>query len=259
MKKLEAKVAIITGASQGIGFGIAKRFAKEGAVVAMCSRNPDTLGKAAKEVAAIGGKVIHQTCDVTSNEEINAFVELVLREAGAIDILVNNAAYMPAQQNMLEDLDDDEYQRSIDGGINSVYRFMKRVFPVMKEKGGKIINFSSIGGIRGVQGTGGYAAGKTAIIGITRVAANEWGKYGINVNCVAPMAMTTGWSELMKSLPEGADPWAALNVRPNALGYVGDPEEHIAPPVVFLASDDANYITGHVLPLDGGLLEVESV
>ena len=99
---------------------------------------------------------------------------------------------------------------------------------------------------------------KTAIIGITRVAANEWGKYGINVNCVAPMSMTTGWSELMKTLPEGTSPWAAVNVRANALGYVGDPEEDIAPPVVFLASEDANYITGHVLPLDGGLMEVES-
>ena len=259
MKKLEGKVAIITGASQGIGFGVAMRFAKEGATVAMCGRNPETLEKAAKEVAAVGGKVISQTCDVTSSEQINALVDRVLEDAGTIDILVNNAAYMPGKQTNLEDSDDEEYNKSMDGGINSVYRFMKRVFPIMKENGGgKIVNFTSLGGIRGVQGTGGYAAGKTAIIGLSRVAANEWGKYGINVNMVAPMAMSTGWAAVMETLPEGTDPWSVMNLRGNALGYVGDPEEDVAPAVVFLASDEARYITGHVLPLDGGLMEVES-
>ena len=259
MKKLEGKVAIITGASQGIGFGCAMRFAKEGATVAMCGRNPETLEKAAKEVAAVGGKVIHKTCDVTSGEQIDALIEHVLEEAGTIDILVNNAAYMPGRQIMLEDADDDEYHKSMDGGINSVYYFMKRLLPVMKKNGGgKIVNFTSMGGIRGVQGTGGYAAGKTAIIGLSRVAANEWGKYGINVNMVAPMAMSTGWEAVMETLPEGTDPWSIMNLRGNALGYVGDPEEDIAPAVVFLASDDARHITGHVLPLDGGQMEVES-
>ncbi len=258
MPKLEGKVAIITGASAGIGLGVAKRFAKEGAVVAMCARTPETLEKAADEVRAVGGKVIHKTCDVTSYDEIDPFLELVLREAGTIDILVNNAAYMPTEHNMLEGLDESEYLSGLEGAIHSTYRMMQRVFPVMKEKGrGKIINFTSLGGIRGVQGTGGYAAGKMAIIGISRVAANEWGKYGINVNCVAPMSMTTGWSELMKTLPEGSDPWEAVGTRGNALGYVGDPEKHIAPPVAFLASDDADYITGHVMPLDGGLVDLE--
>jgi len=258
MGKLEGKVAIITGASAGIGFGVAKRFAKEGAVVAMCSRTKSTLDKAAAKVAEIGGTVIHQTCDVTSNEEINSFVELVLEKAGTVDILVNNAAYMPDGHYFLESLEEEEYLAGIEGGIHSTYRFMKRVFPIMKEKGGgKIINFSSIGGIRGVKGTAGYAAGKMAIVGISRVAANEWGQYGINVNCVAPMSMTSGWSQLMDSLPEGSDPWEAVGTRSNALGYVGDPEEDVAPPVVFLASDDAKYITGHLMPLDGGLIDLE--
>ena len=258
MKKLEGKVAIITGASQGIGLGIAKRFAKEGAVVAMCSRNPESLDKAAKEVAEIGGKVIHQTCDVTSGKEIDAFVEFVLHEAGTIDILVNNAAYMPTGYTNLEDESEEEYLKFIDGGVNSAYRFMQRVFPTMKEKGGKIINFSSFGAIRGGQGLGGYAAAKSAVLGLTRVAANDWGKYGINVNCVAPWAMNDNWAGMMKSLPEGTEPWEAVNLRANALRYVGDPEEDIAPPVVFLASDDAKYITGHLMPLDGGFMDVES-
>lgn len=258
MPRLEGKVAIITGASAGIGLGVAKRFAKEGAVVAMCARTEETLAEAAAEVAAIGGKVIHKTCDVTSYEEIDQFIELVLNEAGTIDILVNNAAYMPTQHNMLEGLDEEEYLAALEGGIHSTYRMMQRVFPVMKAKGkGKIVNFTSLGGIRGVKGTGGYAAGKTAIIGISRVAANEWGQYGITVNCVAPMSMTTGWAQLMETLPEGSDPWEAIGTRGNALGFVGDPEQHVAPPVVFLASEDADYITGHVMPLDGGLMDLE--
>lgn len=258
MGKLEGKVAIITGASAGIGLGLSKRFAKEGAIVAMCARTQSTLDQAAAEVQSIGGTVIHQTCDVTSNEDINSFVEIVLDKAGTVDILVNNAAYMPTGHNYLEGLDEREYLAGVEGAIHSTYRFMQRVFPIMKEKrSGKIVNFSSIGGIRGVKGTAGYAAGKMAIVGISRVAANEWGKYGINVNCVAPMSMTSGWSELMKTLPEGSDPWEAVGTRSNALGYVGDPEEDIGPPVVFLASDDAKYITGHLMPLDGGLLDLE--
>lgn len=252
------KVAIVTGASAGIGLGIAKRFAREGAVVAMCSRTKATLDDAAAQVREIGGKVIHSTCDVSSPEQIDEFVGGVVEEAGAVDILVNNAAYIPSSPTPLEDIADEDFENAINGGLYSTYFFMKRVLPIMKEKGtGRIINFSSIGGIRGVHGAAGYGAAKMGIVGLTRVAANEWGKYGITVNCVAPMAMSETWAELMKTLPEGTDPWEAANVRSNAVGYVGDAEADVAPPVVFLASDDARYITGHVMPIDGGLVDLE--
>lgn len=257
MKSIAGKVAIITGASAGIGLGIAKYFSREGAIVAMCSRNPETIEQAAQEVRAQGGRVLYKACDVTSVEQINAFVEYVVEQTGGVDILVNNAAYLMSTLNPLNEWDEAKYLKAIDAGVNSVYRFMNRIFPLMKDNGGKIINMTSIGGIRGVQGTGGYAAAKSALIGLTRVAANDWGKYRINVNCVAPMAMSATWAERMKEFPEGTDPWEVSNVRSNALGYVGDAEKDIAPVVAFLASENANYITGAIIPADGGLLDVE--
>lgn len=258
MKSIEGKVAIITGASAGIGLGTAKYFAREGAIVAICGRNAERLDSAAGEIASLGGKVIQMVCDVTSATQIDAFFTHVAEQAGGLDILINNAAYMmPAGPQRLDELDETEYLNAIDGGVNSVYRCMKRAFPMMKDKGGKIINFTSIGGIRGVKGGAGYGAGKSAIIGLSRVAANDWGQFGINVNVVAPMAMSEAWAIAMKRVPEGTDPWEAINTRSNALGYVGDPERDIAPVIAFLASENANYMTGAVIPVDGGLLDVE--
>lgn len=257
MRKLEGKVAIVTGGAQGIGFGIAKRFVNEGATVAICDINSAKLEEAATKLSAINQTTISKVCDVTSNEEIDAFVRHVVERAGGVDVLVNNAAYIPPPVP-LQDEDEDDYLRTIDVGVNSAYRFMRRVFPLLKDKGGKIINFTSMAGIRGTKGAGGYAVAKAGVIGLTRVAANDWGKYGINVNCVAPMAMTDKWAAFMETMPEGMSPTDAIGVRASALGFVGRPEQHIAPAVVFLASEDSDYITGSVLPVDGGVGDVET-
>ena len=254
MKRLEGRVAIVTGGNQGLGFGIAMRFVKEGATVAICARNGEKLQKAADKLSAMGGNVIHQVCDVTSDEQIDNFVNHVVEKVGGVDILINNAACIPVQAS-LEDCDEDNYLQAVDAGVNSVYRFMRRVFPLMKDKGGKIINVSSLAGIRGVKQSGGYATAKAAIVGLTRVAANDWGQYGINVNCIAPMGMTETWAA---HLPEDCEnPFLASGLRSNALGYAGDPEKHIAPAVLFLASEDSDYITGALLPVDGGLCDLE--
>ena len=255
MNKLEGKVAIVTGAARGIGFAIARRFVDEGATVAICDINSAKLEEAATKLSAINQATLHKVCDVTSNEEIDAFVRHVVEHAGGVDILVNNAAYSPAPVPLQ---DEDDYLRTMNVGVHSTYRFMKRVFPLMKDKGGKIINFTSMAGIRGTKGAGGYAVAKAGVIGLTRVAANDWGEYGINVNCVAPMAMNDIWASIMERMPEGTRPTDAVGVRATALGFVGESDKHIAPAVVFLASEDSDYITGLFMPVDGGVTDVET-
>ena len=128
----------------------------------------------------------------------------------------------------------------------------------MKDKGGKIINFTSTAGIRSTKGAGGYAVAKAGVIGLTKVAANDWGEYGINVNCVAPMAMNDVWASIVEKMPEGTSPTEAVGARATALGFVGEADKHIAPAVVFLASEDSDYITGLVMPVDGGVTDLET-
>lgn len=257
MKKLEGKVAIVTGAAQGIGFAVARRFVEEGALVVVCDINSMKLDDAAERLTEIDPRTLHQICDVTSAKQIDEFVGNIVERTGRVDILVNNAAVFPPQV-ALQDVDETDYLNTIDGCLNSTYRFMQRVFPEMKDRGGKIINFTSMAGIRGTKRAGAYAVAKAGIIGLTKVAANDWGKYGITVNCVAPMAMNDSWAAFMNTLPEGTSPTEAIKVRPTAVGFVGDAEKHIAPIVSFLASDDSNYLTGSVIPADGGVTDVET-
>lgn len=256
MKKFEGKVVIVTGASRGLGFAIATYFAKEGATVAICSRKAETLQQAADKIATGGGgRVIHKVCDVSSTEQVNDFIDFVIKEAGGVDILVNNAAIVPTDQRSAEEWEVEDFAKILDVNTNSIFRFMKGVFPYMKEEGGKIVNMSSMAGIRGMKFSVSYGTSKAGIIGLTRTAANDWGKYGITVNCIAPVAQTEIWAAV---LPEEYDnPFTAFGMRSNALEYAGDPERHIAPVVGFLASKDADYVTGAVIPVDGGLIDLE--
>lgn len=258
MRRLEGKTAIVTGGSAGLNRGVALRFADEGARIAIASIDPQPdLDSVLTEIGARGADAVARRCDVGDLDQISAFTDRVLDAFGQVDVLVNGAAYMVPPYSF-EDYSLDDYEKSIRVGLDSVFHFMRAVFPSMRDQGGgKIVNFSSIGGIRGVRGAGGYAAAKTGIIGLTRAAANDWAQYGINVNAVAPMGMSRAWSEYMQSQPEGTDPFQALGTRSNAFRRAGDPERDIAPAVAFLCSSDADYITGHVLPVDGGLLELE--
>ncbi len=255
-RSLEGRVAIVTGASRGLGRGIALRFAEEGAILSLCARSESDLAAVAGEARARGAKVHHRICDVTSRADIDALVSRTAEAEGRIDILVNNAAYM-ATPIPLDAYDERLWEDVLSGGLTSAFLMMKAVYPHMRKHGGSIVNMTSLGGIRGVKGAGAYGAAKTGLIGLTRAAANDWGRDGIRVNCVAPMAMSDAWAGFMKTRPPGTDPWAAIGIRSNALGYVGDAEMDIAPAVAFLCSDHARYITGAVLPVDGGLLDEE--
>ncbi|HEY1513618.1 MAG TPA: 3-oxoacyl-[acyl-carrier-protein] reductase [Gaiellaceae bacterium] len=234
---LDGKLALVTGASRGIGRAIAEELARAGASVVVGYRS----GKdEAEELAtAIGGRAIQ--ADVSSPDEARRLVD----EAGDIDVLVNNAGL--TRDGLLARMSDDDWRTVIETNLSSVFYTCRAVTrPMMKKRGGSIINISSIVGVHGNWGQTNYGASKAGIIGFTKSLARELGSRNIRANVVAPGYVKTALTEV---LPGEA---TAAMVQQTPLGRVADPEE-IAGAVRFLASDQASFITGDVLLVDGGL------
>ena len=234
---LAGKVALVTGASRGIGRAIAEELARAGAEVVVGYRS----GKdEAEELAAqIGGRAVQ--ADVSSAEDAKRLVE----EAGDIDVLVNNAGL--TRDGLLARMSDDDWRTVIDTNLSSVFYTCRAVTrPMMKKRGGSIVNISSVVGVHGNWGQTNYAASKAGIIGFTKSIARELGSRGVRANVVAPGYVKT---QLTDVLPEEA---TAAMVAATPLGRVAEPHE-VAGAVRFLASDAASFITGEVLLVDGGL------
>jgi 3-oxoacyl-[acyl-carrier protein] reductase len=234
---LDGKLALVTGASRGIGRAIAEELARAGASVVVGYRS----GKdEAEELAtAIGGRAIQ--ADVSSPDEAKRLVE----EAGDIDVLVNNAGL--TRDGLLARMSDDDWRTVIETNLSSVFYTCRAVTrPMMKKRNGSIVNISSIVGVHGNWGQTNYGASKAGIIGFTKSLARELGSRNIRANVVAPGYVKTALTDV---LPDGA---TAAMVQQTPLGRVADPEE-IAGAVRFLASDQASFITGDVLLVDGGL------
>jgi len=234
---LDGKLALVTGASRGIGRAIAEELARAGASVVVGYRS----GKdEAEELAtAIGGRAIQ--ADVSDAGEAKRLVD----EAGDIDVLVNNAGL--TRDGLLARMSDDDWRTVIETNLSSVFYTCRAVTrPMMKKRGGSIINISSIVGVHGNWGQTNYGASKAGIIGFTKSLARELGSRNIRANVVAPGYVKTALTEV---LPDEA---TAAMVQQTPLGRVADPEE-IAGAVRFLASADASFITGDVLLVDGGL------
>jgi 3-oxoacyl-[acyl-carrier protein] reductase len=234
---LDGKLALVTGASRGIGRAIAEELARAGAAVVVGYRS----GKdEAEELAtAIGGRAIQ--ADVSSPEDARRLVE----EAGDVDVLVNNAGL--TRDGLLARMSDDDWRTVIETNLSSVFYTCRAVTrPMMKKRKGSIVNISSIVGVHGNWGQTNYAASKAGIIGFTKSLARELGSRNIRANVVAPGYVKTALTEV---LPDEA---TAAMVQQTPLGRVADPEE-IAGAVRFLASDQASFITGDVLLVDGGL------
>jgi 3-oxoacyl-[acyl-carrier protein] reductase len=234
---LDGKLALVTGASRGIGRAIAEEFARAGASVVVGYRS----GKdEAEELAsAIGGRAVQ--ADVSDPGEAKRLVD----EAGDVDVLVNNAGL--TRDGLLARMSDDDWRTVIETNLSSVFYTCRAVTrPMMKKRGGSIINISSIVGVHGNWGQTNYGASKAGIIGFTKSLARELGSRNIRANVVAPGYVKTALTEV---LPDEA---TAAMVQQTPLGRVADPEE-IAGAVRFLASDQASFITGEVLLVDGGL------
>ena len=249
MSKLAGRIAIVTGSGQGIGRGIAVAFAKEGATVAIAERNADTCAEAEQEIGRMGHVAMGAVCDVGDPAQVRELVSSVVSRYGSVDILVNNAQrFVP--RRLVEDIEDGDWDKSLQVGLKSSWYCCKEVFPHMRHTGGRIINICSGAGLVGLEGRAVYNATKEAIRAFSRTAAREWGRYGITVNVICPSASTPATMTMKDLDPEE---YAHL-IEGAALGRWGDPENDIGRAAVFLASSDSGYMTGQTLHVDGGSL-----
>jgi NAD(P)-dependent dehydrogenase (short-subunit alcohol dehydrogenase family) len=241
------QVAMVTGASRGIGLAVAEGFARSGARVAMLARDADVLAGAA---APLGERALAMPSDVTRADEVDAAVRQTLERFGRIDVLVNNAGLGLAQPTESVSLAD--WQRILDGNLTSAFYTSQVVGRAMQAagRGGAIVNVGSLTTFLGVPGRAAYGAAKAAVAGLTRTLASEWGPLGIRVNCVAPGFIAT--QPLEQAIARGALDLEPLRRR-TPLGRLGEPADMVGP-VLFLASDAARFVTGVTLPVDGGWL-----
>ena len=260
MGKLENKVAFVTGASMGIGEGIARVLAEEGAAVALAARTTGKPKAIADELNAAGLKAMAVAVDVTDEASIKAAVAEVVKTYGRIDILVNNAGVCRLA-NFL-DMTDEDRDFHIDVNIKGIWNTTRAVLPVMIENGyGKIVNMSSVTGpLVADEGETAYAMSKAAIYGFTKALARETAKYKINVNMIMPGYVMTPMAQsiAVQSCPEDPDSVIRGIESGVPLGRLADPKEvgHLA---AFLASDDAAYLTGTQVVIDGGSTLPETV
>jgi NAD(P)-dependent dehydrogenase (short-subunit alcohol dehydrogenase family) len=247
MGKLDNKVAIVTGAGQGIGRGTALALAGEGAAVVIVDMKKENCIRTVNEIKLLGGRALATHCDVSRRDQVNAAVAAAAKEFGTVDILVNVAQAM-RNDVLFQDTTDEDMTLALGSGLMGTFYFMQECFPYMKEHGGKIINFGSAAGLEGHSGWTAYAASKEGIRALTRVACHEWGQYKINVNAICPLASSPHMLEWGAANPGMLDLIAAMT----PLRRLGDCEKDIGQAVVFLASSDSDYITGQTLMVDGG-------
>ena len=246
MAEVEGRVALVTGASQGIGRACALLLAESGAKLALCARNQEKLDQLAAEIGSKGGEAASFKLDVGSEEEIKAVVKAVIARFGKVDILVNNAGI--TRDQLVMRMKRADWDSVLNTNLTSAYLCTQQVMsPMLKQRWGRIINVTSIFGQMGQAGQANYAASKAGLIGLTMAIAREVGSRGITCNAVAPGFIETAMTE---GLPEDLKQ-SALKMIP--LGRIGTVDD-VANSVRFLASDDASYITGHVLSVNGGML-----
>ena len=233
------RTVIVTGAARGIGFEVARAFADSGAATYVVDFDSQALAE-----AAATAKVRTIQADVTNTGQVNAAVEQVIAETGSVDVLVNNAGVL--RDKVLWKLEDDDWETVMATHAGGTFKFSRAVVPHMRKAGfGRIINITSYSALRGTIGQANYSTAKAGIIGFTRTAAKELARFGITVNAISPNAAT----RMTASIP--AEKYAAIEEL-IPMGRFAEPSE-IAPPIQFLASAEAGYITGIVMPVDGGV------
>ncbi len=248
MKRLEGNVTIITGGGKGIGYGLAQAFAAEGSNLVITGRTESRL-KAAKEKLEkeYNVQVLPATADGADENAIKNVVAKTIEHFGKIDTLINNAQVSKSGLPLVEHTKED-FDLAINSGLYAAFFYMRECFPYLKESKGSVINFASGAGLFGKLGQSSYAAAKEGIRGMSRVAAAEWGPDGVRVNVVCPLAMTESLMEWKENYPE----LYAKTIQGIPLGHFADPKEDIGKVCVFLASDDASYVTGETITLQGG-------
>jgi NAD(P)-dependent dehydrogenase (short-subunit alcohol dehydrogenase family) len=245
-EELRGKVAVVTGSSRGIGKGIALRLAREGMRVVITSNIPEDVEQTAREFEQLGAETLALTADLGESVEVRRLIDSTVKAFGTVDLLVNNAADL--RRKHIFDVDAELLDTQLAVNVRAPYLAAQYAAEVMRERGGggSIIQISSVGGLRAHWRALPYDMTKGALDAMTRAMANELAQYGIRVNAIGPGAIDTGW--VNRAGKEGA---TALVERIPLL-RVGNPQD-IASSVAFLASDDASYITGQVIYVDGGI------
>jgi meso-butanediol dehydrogenase / (S,S)-butanediol dehydrogenase / diacetyl reductase len=247
--KLEQKVAVVTAGGAGIGAATVRRFAHEGAAVVVADLSGSRAEQVRAEVAAAGGRAAAIKMDAADSQAVEATIKLALDSFGRLDILFNNAGM--AEVSLLHDTSIESWQRVIAVTLTSTFLGLKYAIPIMRrQRSGAVINTASISGMHGDYGMGSYNAAKAGVINLTRTAALENAKHGIRVNCVCPGAINTRVAQVLAK--ERADEFRRVMGAAHPIGRMGEPEE-IANTVTFLASDEASFITGASIVVDGGV------
>lgn len=262
MSFLKGKTAIITGGGRAvlsdgscgsIGYGIATAYAKEGANLVLTGRNVKKLEDAKEELERLYGvKVLAVQADVNAGADNEAAVAEVVKQAidafGRIDVLINNAQASASGVTLAEHT-KEQFDLAVYSGLYAAFYYMKACYPYLKETNGTVINFASGAGLFGNFGQCAYAAAKEGIRGLSRVAATEWGRDGINVNVVCPLAWTAQLENFKNAYPEAFE----ANVKMPPAGHYGDVEKEIGRACVQLASPDFKYMNGETITLEGGM------
>ncbi|WP_079213656.1 SDR family NAD(P)-dependent oxidoreductase [Brucella pituitosa] len=246
----QAKIALVTGASRGIGRAIAVGMAKRGFDIAIndIERQKDAMQDVAKEIEASGRRALTVYADVSNKTDVETMVQKTVENFGRIDAVVNNAGILIASD--VEHLKEEHWDSVLDVNAKGTFLVVQAVLPFMKKRNyGRIVNIASIGGKHGAPEQAHYSASKAAVMGFTRVLAQEVGTYGITANCICPGIILTDMGRVNLDDIAVREAWQEKT----AMRRIGDPEDVVGP-VAFLASDDAAFVTGQSLNVDGGIV-----
>ena len=253
-RRLDGRVALVTGAGSGIGRAIAERLGREGATVVLVGRRLDRLAETAALIGTAGGAGVVRACDVARADEVRTTIEAVARDQGRLDILVNDAAQertSPPQPELAAELSDAWWGATLDVNLTGAFLCCKHALPLLVASGrGAIVNVASTSGVAGNTNQTAYVASKHGLVGLTRAIALDYGSKGVRVNAVCPGFIETERSRAFSAAVRG-EGWRERKLAEIPLGRLGAPED-VATLVAFLASDEASFITGAVIPIDGG-------
>ncbi|HQZ03574.1 MAG TPA: SDR family oxidoreductase [Thauera sp.] len=245
---LDGKVAVVTGAGQGIGRGVALQLAQQGARVVVSDINAETAAETVSMVLQRGGEAVAIGCDIADSASLESLIDTVAARFGALHILINNA-YLGNLPGPLEAKPVQDFARSLQGSFYAPLVAMQRAFPHMKAQGfGRIVNMCSLNGVNAHMYSADYNVSKEALRCLTRSAAREWAAHGITVNAICPGARTPAYERFAAASPDNA----ALLLRQNPMGRMGEPEQDIGSVIAFMCSEGGAYMTGNTVFLDGG-------